>query len=101
MVKETPVTEELPVKGMFIHRRIGHVAYTGLMGMEPRHKAGPGGTAAGKVVKLGMELPVRGKFINVWRIYFPAKAGRVGISHIIGEYYYYVWTRIHDPLLFF
>jgi hypothetical protein len=95
MVKEAPVTEKLPVKGVFIHRGIGHVAYAGLVGMEPRHQAGPGGATAGKVVKLGMGLPVCGKFINVWRIYFPAKAAQVGIPHIIGKYYYYIWPFTH------
>jgi hypothetical protein len=81
---------------MFVRRRIGHVTYAGLMGMESRHKAGPGGAAAGNVVKLGVELPVSGKSIDIRGIYLPAKAGRIGISHIIGEYYYYVWPFIHN-----
>jgi hypothetical protein len=95
-VKETPVTEKLAVKGMFVHRRIGHVPYAGLMGMESRHKAGPGGTATGNVVKLGVKLPVCGKFINIRGIYLPAKASRIGISHVVGEYYYYVRPFIHN-----
>jgi hypothetical protein len=102
-VKKAPVTEELPVKRMFINRRVSHVTYAGIVGMKPRHKAGPGRTAAGNIVKLGMKLPGGGKSVYAGSIDLPAKAARIGIAHVIREYYYYVRSFTHNqkiPLFF-
>jgi hypothetical protein len=69
----------------FISSIAHHVSHSRLVRVKPGHKTGTGGTATGRIVKLGVPEPVGCEAVKVLGPYLAPVASDVRISDIVGH----------------